>query len=185
MQLYPFAVKYTSIMIKIPKKLSGGSLILVLVLLIWQSWLKTNPTPTPTTKVESANREITKVTRVVDGDTIEIEGGRKLRYIGMDTPETVDPRKTVQCFGREAAQKNKELVEGKTVELEKDVSETDRYGRLLRYVYVDGQMVNEILVKEGYARAATFPPDVKYQEKFTVDQREAQQGNLGLWSACQ
>lgn len=105
-----------------------------------------------------------KVIRVIDGDTVVIEGGRKVRYIGMNTPETVDPRKPIQCFGREASNYNKELVGGKMVRLEKDVSETDRYDRLLRYVYVDNIFVNLKLVEDGYARVSTFPPDVKYQK---------------------
>ncbi|MGC8944459.1 MAG: thermonuclease family protein [Minisyncoccia bacterium] len=124
------------------------------------------------------------VTRVIDGDTIEIENGKKVRYIGIDAPETVDPRKPVQCFGIEAYKKNKELVEGKRVRLEKDVSETDKYGRLLRYVYVDKIFVNEYLVREGYAYVSTFPPDVKYQDLFLQAQREARENNRGLWSAC-
>ena len=82
------------------------------------------------------------VIRVVDGDTIEIEGGQKVRYIGIDTPETVDPSRPVGCYGKEASDKNKELVEGKIVRLEKDISETDRYGRLLRYIYVGDIFVN-------------------------------------------
>src|SRR3990172_7201954 len=81
-------------------------------------------------------REKVKVTRVIDGDTIELGDGRRVRYIGIDTPETVDPRKPVECFGKEAAAKNRELVDGKMVEMEKDASETDKYGRLLRYIYV-------------------------------------------------
>ncbi|NMB92520.1 MAG: thermonuclease family protein [Parcubacteria group bacterium] len=134
---------------------------------------------------ESKNTEDTYlVTRVIDGDTIEIEGGQKVRYIGIDTPETVDPRKPVQCFGVEASKKNKELVEGKRVRLEKDVSETDKYGRLLRYVYADDIFVNDYLVRQGYAYASTFPPDVKYQDKFVEAQKEARENNRGLWSAC-
>jgi len=131
------------------------------------------------------------VTRVVDGDTIEIEGGQKVRYIGIDTPETVDPRKPVECFGKEASNKNKELVEGKRVRLEKDVSETDKYGRLLRYVYlpagkagVGDLFVNEFLVKEGYAFSSTYPPDVKYQNLFTQAEKEAREANRGLWGSC-
>ncbi len=136
--------------------------------------------------------ELFMVTRVVDGDTIEIEGGQKVRYIGIDTPETVDPRKPVGCFGLESSQKNKELVEGKTVRLEKDVSETDKYGRLLRYVYLlsestgsDEIFVNDYLVRQGFAHASTYPPDVKYQDRFVNGQQEAMSKNLGLWSACQ
>jgi micrococcal nuclease len=136
----------------------------------------------PTTLVE------VKVVRVIDGDTIEVDiGGSsyKVRYIGIDTPETVHPQKPVECFGKEASDKNKELVEGKIVRLEKDVSETDRYGRLLRYVWVDGIFVNDYLVRQGYAYAYTYPPDVKYAEQFAQAQREARENNRGLWAACQ
>ena len=126
-----------------------------------------------------------KVVRVVDGDTIEIEGGQTVRYIGIDTPETVHPQKTVECFGREASNKNKELVEGKFVQLEKDVSETDKYGRLLRYVYANGVFVNELLVKEGFAHASSYPPDIKYQDLLNSAQKEARSHNKGLWAGCQ
>ena len=128
--------------------------------------------------------EQARVTRVIDGDTIQIESGQKVRYIGIDTPETVDPRKPVQCFGTEAAAKNKELVEGKTITLEKDISETDKYGRLLRYVYQDQVFVNDYLVREGYAHASSYPPDIKYQHQLNQAQQEAQQNNRGLWSIC-
>lgn len=132
------------------------------------------------------------VSRVVDGDTIKLESGQTVRYIGIDTPETKDPKKNVQCFGDEAYKKNKELVEGKRVRLEKDVSETDRYGRLLRYVYVlsgnasdsASLFVNEYLVKEGFAYAATFPPDIKYNEHFQQMQKKAEVENRGLWKTC-
>lgn len=129
-------------------------------------------------------RQKVKVVRVVDGDTIEIEGGQKVRYIGMDTPETVDPRKAVQCFGKEASIENQSLVEGKEVELEKDVSETDKYGRLLRYVWLDGTMINEKLVLDGYARIETVPPDVKYNQIFINAQSMAKANNRGLWQEC-
>jgi micrococcal nuclease len=126
---------------------------------------------------------------VVDGDTIEvaIEGQEyKVRYIGIDTPESVDPRRPVECFGKEAADKNQELVEGKIVGLEKDVSETDAFGRLLRYVWLDGRLINARLVSEGYALAATYPPDVRYSELFAQLQAEARASALGLWgSACE
>ncbi len=141
----------------------------------------------------STNQSI-KVVRVIDGDTIEIEGGQKVRYIGIDTPELVDPRKPVQCFAQEASLKNKELIEGKTIELEKDISETDKYGRLLRYVYlpaeasakagVDGVFVNDYLVREGFAHASSYPPDIKYQEQFSQAEQEAQEFNRGLWGKC-
>ena len=127
------------------------------------------------------------VVRVVDGDTIDVLiGGEelRLRYIGIDTPETVDPRRPVGCFGKEASARNRELVEGKTVGLEKDVSETDRFGRLLRYVWLGGRMVNARLVEEGYATASTFPPDVRHAELFAALQSEAREQGRGLWGAC-
>ena len=143
---------------------------------------------TVTTEFSTTTIETTEdtflVTRVIDGDTIEIEGGKKVRYIGIDTPETVDPRKPVQCFGVEAFNKNKELVERKRIRLEKDISETDKYGRLLRYVYVDGIFVNDYLVRQGYAYAYTYPPDVKYSEQFIQAQKEARENNRGLWKDC-
>lgn len=125
------------------------------------------------------------VTRIVDGDTIQIETGQKVRYIGMNTPESVDPRKPVECFGKEASEKNKELVLNKKVYLIKDVSETDKYGRLLRYVYLeDGTFINSELVKQGYASVMTVPPDVKYSALFLDFQKQAKDSKLGLWSAC-
>lgn len=122
--------------------------------------------------------DLVKVIRVIDGDTIEIEGGQKVRYIGIDTPETYD------CYYSESLNKNKDLVEGKMVSLIKDISETDRYGRLLRYVYIDGVFVNEQLVKEGYANASTYPPDVKFKDNFITLESEARSNNRGLWSSC-
>ena len=127
------------------------------------------------------------VVNVVDGDTIDVlMGGQELRvrYIGIDTPETVNPQRPLECFGREASEQNRELVEGKTVGLERDVSETDRFGRLLRYVWANGEMVNATLIEEGYATASTFPPDVRYTELFAALETQARQGDRGLWSAC-
>lgn len=126
------------------------------------------------------------VVRVIDGDTIEVDiAGSlyKVRYIGIDTPETVHPTRGEEPYGKAAYAKNKELVEGKVVRLEKDVSETDKYGRLLRYVWVGGLFVNAELVKLGYAQVATYPPDVKYQDIFLKLQREARETGRGLWAS--
>ncbi len=131
------------------------------------------------------NLQMALVTRVVDGDTIEVEiDGMeyKVRYIGIDTPETVDPRRPVGYFGKEASAKNKELVDGKIVRLEKDINETDKYGRLLRYVYVGETMINRELVRLGYAKASTYPPDVKYSSLFMQAEREARENKVGLWA---
>ena len=130
-----------------------------------------------------------QVTEVVDGDTIKVTvDGQSytLRYIGIDTPETVHPDKPVEWMGPEASAANRRLVEGQTVYLEKDVSDTDRYGRLLRYVYLaDGLVVNAELVRLGYAHASTYPPDVKHQDVLLNMQREAREAGRGLWSLTQ
>jgi len=123
------------------------------------------------------------VKRVIDGDTIELDNGVTVRYIGIDTPETKHPSKPGEYFGKEATEYNRKLVEGKKVKLVFDVQEKDKYGRLLAYVYLpDGTFVNAELVKGGYAQVATFPPNVKHQELFLKLQREAQRENRGLWS---
>jgi len=143
-----------------------------------------SPAPLATETSEKIDGELVKVIRVVDGDTIEIESGEKVRYIGIDTPETVDPRKTVQCFGVEASKKNKELVEGKMVRLEKDITDRDKYNRLLRYIYIGDTFVNLELVKQGFAYSYSYPPDIKYQSQFVKAQQEAREAKRGLWSAC-
>lgn len=129
------------------------------------------------------------VTKVVDGDTIEIEGGKKVRLIGVDTPETVDPKRPVGCFGKEASNETKSLLEGKAVILEKDISETDKYKRLLRFVFlpVEGGnllFVDDYLIREGFGKVLTIPPDVKYSEQFLDAQREARENKRGLWGRC-
>lgn len=139
--------------------------------------------------ISSNLMESVKVRRVIDGDTIELFDGRTVRYIGIDTPETVAPRTKVQCFGKQASERNKELVLDKDIYLEKDVSETDRFGRLLRYAYVEingeMKMVNNVLVEEGFATSATFPPDIKHQEEFRKSQASAEDKKRGLWEGCQ
>lgn len=129
------------------------------------------------------------VGKVVDGDTIELTDGQTVRFIGIDTPETVDPRRPVGCFGKEASNETKNLLLKKEVILQKDVSSTDKYGRLLRYVFLpleDGQtlFVNDYLVRAGFARVYTYPPDVKYNEQFREAERDAREAKRGLWGRC-
>ena len=148
------------------------------------------PTATPAPSADSqaalpTGLQEAQVINVVDGDTIDvlIDGIEyRVRYILIDTPETKHPERGVEPFGPEAYEFNKSLVDGQTVRLEKDVSETDRYGRLLRYVYVGDLMVNEELLRQGLATVATFPPDVKYVERFLAVQSEAQAVGVGIWS---
>jgi endonuclease YncB( thermonuclease family) len=131
------------------------------------------PEPSP---ASAQDVEVAKVLRVVDGDTIDVEinGERqRVRYIGMNTPERNEP-----CFD-EATQANVELVLGKTVELVKDVSDTDRYDRLLRYVYVGDVFVNEKLVRQGYAEAVLYRPDDRHYDLFSQLEFEAAQAGLG------
>ena len=144
--------------------------------------------------------QIATVIRVVDGDTaiVNVDGSEfKLRFIGVDTPETVHPSKPVEYYGKEASDFTKDvLFEGREIYLEKDVSNLDRYGRMLRYIWlelpedqenpsdfdIENKMFNSILVKNGYAQVSTFPPDVKYQDKFVELERIAKSNDLGLWA---
>ncbi|WP_240416509.1 thermonuclease family protein [Paenibacillus periandrae] len=126
-----------------------------------------------------------KVTRVVDGDTLEVTiNGKKetVRMILVDTPETKKPNTPVQAFGSEASTFTKETLEGKDIKLERDVSERDQYKRLLYYVYIGDKMFNETLLEKGLARVAVFPPDVKYVDRFRENQKKAQEAKLGIWS---
>ena len=151
--------------------------------------------PTATTTAEPTFGPIGQTTeatvvRVTDGDTIVVAyGGQeyKVRYIGMDTPETVDPSSDVQWMGPQATAANADLVEGKTVFLEKDVSEVDRFDRLLRYVWLtDGAawtLVNLELVRQGVASAKSYPPDVMYDELYSSPEGERTPSALGLWAS--
>jgi micrococcal nuclease len=131
-----------------------------------------------------------RILRVVDGDTVvaRLPGGdEKVRLIGIDTPETVDPRKPVQCFGKEASNRTKELLPpGTAIRLERDVEARDRYGRLLAYVYRadDGTFVNLALAEEGYAQPLTIPPNVAYTSQFSAAAAAARTAGRGLWGAC-
>ena len=129
----------------------------------------------------------TSVERIVDGDTLVVAGGHRVRLIGVDTPETKDPRKPVQCFGREASAYVSSLLrEGEGVRLVGDVEERDVYGRTLAYVYrlADGLFVNAALVREGYAQVLTIPPNVAHAEEFVALARDARERGRGLWSSC-
>lgn len=116
------------------------------------------------------------VTRIIDGDTIEIEDRVKVRYIGIDTPEIGEP------YYLEAKEANLKLVGGKRIQLEKDVEDKDEYGRLLRYVWVAETMVNAELVRLGYAYSYSYPPNLKYQAHFLQLEKEAREQKRGLWS---
>lgn len=149
--------------------------------------------PAKKTEKVQGNFEKAQVVRVVDGDTIVVNRGRgqeKVRFILVNTPETVHPTKSVEFYGKEASDFTNKQLSGKTIYLEKDVSETDRYGRLLRYVWLDipkerkevrTKCFNAILLANGFAQVATFPPDIKYQKEFMAIQNEAMKKEIGLW----
>ena len=135
---------------------------------------------------EAVDGELYEVTRVVDGDTIEIDyygEKEKVRLIGIDTPESVHPDADKNTdYGKVASEFTKEKLEGQLVSLEFDVEERDKYGRLLAYVYLDGEMFNSVLLEEGHAVVYTFPPNVKYADLFLAKQQEAREAGLGLWA---
>lgn len=142
----------------------------------------------PSTKTESPSTDLYSVTGVVDGDTIKISADSKeetVRLIGMDTPETVDPRKPVQCFGKEASDKAKELLIGKKVRIETDSTQgdLDKYDRRLAYIYrEDGLFYNKYMIEQGYAHEYTYDIPYKYQTEFKAAQKSAQENLRGLWS---
>jgi micrococcal nuclease len=129
-----------------------------------------------------------RVVHVTDGDTIKVrlDDGRteRVRYIGIDTPESVKPDTPVQCYAEKASHFNARLVAGRDVTLWTDAEQRDRYGRLLAYVYVSGRFINRELVQRGYARTLTIPPNVAHADEFARLARHARQAGLGLWRAC-
>lgn len=145
-----------------------------------------NPSSNSTSdNTSNISSELYKVVRVVDGDTIIIDykgTEERVRLIGVDTPESVHPDKEKNTeFGTTASNFSKELLTDKYVKIELDVQERDQYGRILAYVYLDDVMVNKILLQEGYAKVATYPPNVKYVDDFTAIQEEARNNKKGLW----
>lgn len=170
------------------KKVIFAGLVVVAVLGLWSFYGRTPATPsTASLQSTSPRAEAYQVVRVVDGDTIVVQDKKgsqlKIRLIGIDTPEVVDPRRPVQCFGKEASAKMRELVVGKFVRLEKDPTgdTIDNYKRSLRHVYVDNKHVNAEMIRAGYAYA-----EIRFQyssrEQFKEYQREAEKKKLGLWN---
>lgn len=175
-------------------------LFLVLLFLLFQTLtgfstyqkdlLKKVPTPTQITLQEEQN-QFYPVVKVVDGDTIDVrieQNVARVRLIGIDTPEVVDPRKPVQCFGKEASDKAKGILTGKSVRLESDPTQgdKDKYGRLLRYVFLeDGTLFNKLMIEQGYAHEYTYHSNpYKYQLEFIAAERSAREQNLGLWNSA-
>ena len=127
-----------------------------------------------------AKVEFATVASVMDGDTVKLTNGKIVRYIGVNAPEI----KAKDCFGNEAKSINAKLVKGKKIKLVSDKSNTDKYGRLLRYVYAGNSFINDYLIKNGYATEFTVSPDNKYSKQFKQSQKEAKTNKNGLWGKC-
>lgn len=168
------------------------SLLISLIIIISGIYLQQTKITSPKSKpqfdysIKAEEGVPIKVAHVIDGDTIELINGQRIRYIGIDTPEEFDERKPVQCFAVAAAEKNREWVEGKMITFHKDVSPTDKYNRLLGFIYLpDGTFVNLELVKQGYGFAYPYAPDISKSEQFRQAEEYARTNKLGLWSGCQ
>lgn len=172
------------------------SLIIFLILVLYQRLnpseqvlseqiqLTLNPSPNP--RGEQPIRQDAEVVRVIDGDTIEVQLNNqkeKVRIIGINTPETVDPRKTVQCFGKEASEFAINTLTGQKITLEADESQAniDKYGRLLRYVFVNEIDYGKLMITKGFAHEYTYSLPYKFQAEYKIAEKKAQEGNLGLW----
>ena len=142
--------------------------------------------PNKEQKLENSTSNLIQyeVIRVIDGDTVELKNGERLRYNDIDTPETVHPSKPVECYGPQASAKNKDLVEGEIILVELGNPEKDRYGRLLGYVYVDDLFVNAELVRGGYAEVNSYGnPGSKFNELIQIENK-AKSKPTGLWANC-
>jgi micrococcal nuclease len=170
--------------------------ILQVAVLIMAALIYTGFKNAPFNKTPSHHEKYYIVSRVIDGDTLKLDGGQRVRLIGIDTPEVhysekllrdVDKSdrdiKTIQAMGAKASDFTKTLCEGKRVKIVTDVQSKDRYGRTLAYVYLeDGTFVNAKILEEGYAEVMTIPPNVKYSGYFLQLQKEARDKRRGLWS---
>lgn len=165
-------------------------LVLILTVFLWSAWLLRDVRISLSFKssgqegVSSSGGEIARVARVIDGDTIVLEDGRHVRYVGINAPEIAHEGKAGQCYGEEAKTRNGDLVEKKEVRLVRDVSEKDKYGRFLYFVFVGDVFVEEVLVREGYARKMSIEPDKMRAKDIAEWEKEARSRRTGLWGAC-
>jgi len=152
---------------KMPKVITA----LALVLIAGFFWLNNNP-------------KTYTVARIIDGDTVELSNGQKIRYIGIDTPELAKGEKQDQCFAQEAKKINKKLVEGKKVIIKTDENDMDRFGRTLAYVFLDDLFVNQYLLQQGVGKYQQDTINIKYQTDLATATDEAHEQKIGLWQEC-
>lgn len=165
------------------------SLLVILVLGLTRDWVKEEPgTAVPAEVIVATPEGFVRVSHVSDGDTIKVmmNGAEQtVRMIGMNTPETVDPRRPVECFGKEASAHAKAVLIGASVRLEADATQddTDKYGRILRYVFLeDGTNFNRQMIADGFAYEYTYEKPYRYQKEFRAAQADAQANERGLWA---
>ncbi len=160
----------------------------LLSLIAFALWAATTQT---ITEPNALGSEYTTVTEVIDGDTIVVSSGETVRLIGIDTPELYEGA-NAECFATEAKSRTVQLLASKKIRLVRDVSDLDKYERLLRYVYIDDPLssiteetsINEILVQEGYAVAKSYPPNTTLSETLEQLEEQSKEQGLGLWSSC-
>lgn len=165
-----------------------GGLVPLLLALSYYLGTRLAPSPPPTAPAALqplggpiGERVQARVVAVADGDTIRLENGDRVRYLGLDTPERGDDKTPRQAFGAEAAGRNQQLVQGKTVRLEPDAEDRDRFGRLLRHVWVGDELVAAALLRAGLGYAQLIPPNAKHRARLEAAQAEAQAERRGLW----
>jgi len=159
----------------------------MLVIVLAFGWWQTRDQGSSTDREPTGGTSTVKVDRVVDGDTAKVfyEGNSEyVRYIGIDTPESVKEGTPVECYGKESSDFNAGLIEGQRMKLVFDEEQRDRYGRLLAYVYVDGKMINAELLKNGYATTLEVSPNTSKAGQFQGLEDKARNAGRGLWSAC-
>lgn len=160
-------------------------ILLILIVFLGKVYFLPTFLSSERTLSESKSSSAAVVSWVADGDTIQLETGEFVRLIGIDAPETGEGKTTRACGGVEARDFLAKELTNKTVTLIRDVSQTDRYHRLLRYVYSDSRFMNEELVRLGYAKVKEYPPDIGQQELLEKAQTEAQREHRGIWMQCE
>lgn len=166
--------------IRFSKSFAGG--ILAVLLLLLSAFINDEIiSPDEVIDLFPSAQSAEVVLRVIDGDTIVLTDENRVRLIGIDAPEM---NSDFDCYAQKAKQRLEELVLNNKVGLEIDISQTDKYGRLLRHVWVDEVLTSLVLVEEGWAQVSTYPPDVKYQADFLDAQSRAREKGLGIWGEC-
>jgi micrococcal nuclease len=141
-----------------------------------------SPGPPAPANESAVERSTARVVAAADGDTIRLDSGERVRYLGIDTPELGNERVAPQAFAAQAAERNRQLVAGKSVQLETDAEDRDRFGRLLRHVWLDNELIAATLIREGLGFAQLVPPNSKHRERLEAAEQEARSAQRGLWS---